>query len=173
MEASMRANGRWFTGPAILLGVAFALAGCDEDSGSIVREGDPALQVRGYSACDGNLLPVATLEDLTNDTLEYAQISATGIDPGRTSGAFEAGTAVKLYVGTNAGAPGGTGLRFRSTVSDTEPQGKTVADLVFAGDQVDPRALTTQCLRYLAAAAVAFPPILTTRLDHESPHLHT
>jgi hypothetical protein len=137
MEASMRANGRWFTGPAILLGVAFALAGCDEDSGSIVREGDPALQVRGYSACDGNLLPVATLEDLTNDTLEYAQISATGIDPGRTSGAFEAGTAVKLYVGTNAGAPGGTGLRFRSTASDTEPQGKTVADLVFAGDQVE------------------------------------
>jgi hypothetical protein len=117
--------------------VAFALGGCGDDSESDIREGEPALQVRGYSACDGNLLPVATLDDLTNDTLEYAQISATGIDPVRSSGAFEAGTAVKLYVGTNAGAPGGTGLRFRSTVTETEPQGKTVADLVFAGDQVE------------------------------------
>ena len=140
MKLSLRPSRPWSSLPAALAFAALAVggvAGCGDDDNSLSRTGAPSLQVRGFSQCGGNLLPVATLDDLQNDTLEYARIDVTGIDPERSSGAFEAGTAVKLYVGNNAGAPGGSGLRFRSTVSDGEPQGKTVADLVFAGDSVE------------------------------------
>lgn len=116
-----------------------ALAACsDEDPPP--TPAPPSLSIVASSACNLNVLPVPTAEDVANGTVLTANVVATGSDPRNSGGLMTAGTEVVMFIaGDDEGGGGGEGGRFISSNEGTsEPipmNGRQARDAFFCTSQ--------------------------------------
>jgi hypothetical protein len=148
----------WIVAAGLLL-VGLGASGCSEDAASSPGTGDPSLKVRVNSACDQNMLPVATRDELLSSTMERASVTVSGSDPTRDSFELANGTQVFLYVGKN-GKPGGDGGSFVSTVTEDDPTGEpTTADMPLnSSGPADSFFCTEKGTHYLYAGVKKYEP---------------
>lgn len=115
---------------AWLLCSSVAVIGCQEDSSDSSSGGsgctgecEPSLTVRAASSVRGctNVLPVATVPELREDSFLTAEVTVTGVDPNRSSLSISPGTGVTIYVGDAEGSPVAAEEAIGGFLSSREP----------------------------------------------------
>ncbi|MCA9544824.1 MAG: hypothetical protein KC613_10555 [Myxococcales bacterium] len=125
---------------ALIPFAAVALAfGCTEDS-KTPDEGDPSLTIVASNACGRNILPITTLSDIQNGTLQAVDVVVTGTDPFTDTRQMVAGTPVVLSLADDSEGSGRFISSRQTRVNPDDPEGQplvnygeTSEDLSFLG----------------------------------------